>query len=112
VRKAPPVLSAEPDFVSVVAAQQAIVNSQVHGAQHGASFRIAYRWLHDTLEAECAAAGYAGPSGSTLRPKVVYAVTDHWKALAGAEIFRGETASAFGLLRRNTTGYLEVRWSF
>ena len=23
-----------------------------------------YKWLHDTLEAECAAAGYAGPSGS------------------------------------------------
>jgi hypothetical protein len=43
---------------------------------------------------------------------VTYAVTDHWKAVAGAELFRGEAVSAFGLLRRNTGGYVEVRWSF
>lgn len=111
VRKDPPP-AAGTDFASIVAAQQAIVNSQAQRAQHGASLRIAYKWLHDTLEAECAAAGYAEPAGTTLRPKLTYAVTDHWKALAGAEIFRGESASSFGLLRRNTTGYLEVRWSF
>jgi hypothetical protein len=100
------------DFASVVATQQAILNSQTQRAQHGASFRVAYKWLHETLEAELAAAGYAGPSGVTLRPKVVYAVTDDWRALVGAEIFRGETASLFGLLRRNSTGYVELRWSF
>jgi hypothetical protein len=43
---------------------------------------------------------------------VTYAFTDHWKALAGAEIFRGDSLSAFGFLRRNTTGYFEMRWSF
>ena len=112
VRKDPPALPGETDFASVVAAQQAIVNSQVQRVQHGASLRIAYKWLHETLEGECAAAAYAEPSGAALRPKVIYAVTDHWKALAGAEIFRGETASAFGLLRRNTTGFVEARWSF
>ena len=112
VRQDPAPPSEGSDFASVVAAQQAIVNSQARRSQHGASFRIAYKWLHDTLEAECAAAAYAEPSGSTLRPKVTYVVTDHWKALAGAEIFRGETASAFGLLRRNTTVYLELRRAF
>ena len=99
-------------FASVVAAQQAILNSQTQRTQHGASFRLAYKWLHETLEGEMAAAAYAGPTGLMLRPKVVYAVTDSWKALAGAEIFRGETASLFGLLRSNTTGYAELRWSF
>ena len=112
VRKDPPVPSEATDFGSVVAAQQAIVNSQARRTQHGASLRIAYKWLHETLETECATAAYAEPSGATLRPKVTYAVTDHWKALVGAEIFRGEAASAFGLLRSNTTGYLELRWSF
>jgi hypothetical protein len=112
VRKDPSTPSDETDFASVVAAQQAIVNSQTQRAQHGASLRIGYKWLHETLETECAAAGYTEPSGATLRPKITYAVTDHWKALAGAEIFRGEAASAFGLLRRNSTGYLELRWSF
>ena len=53
-----------------------------------------------------------GRGASAVRPKVVYAVTDDWKVLVGAEIFRGETSSLFGLLRPNSTGYLEVRWSF
>jgi hypothetical protein len=100
------------DFASIVAAQQAVLSSQTQRTQHGASFRIAYKWLHDTLEAELAAAGYAGPSGAALRPKVVYAVTDDWKTVVGAEILRGETTSLFGLLSRNSTGYVELRWSF
>jgi hypothetical protein len=100
------------DFESAVARQQAILNSQTRSAQHGASFRIAYNWLHETLEAELAAAGYARPSGATLRPKVTYALTDAWKVLAGAEVFRGEAASLFGLMGHNTTGYAELRWSF
>jgi hypothetical protein len=100
------------DFASVVATQQAILNSQTRRTQHGASFRIAYKWLHDTLEGEVAAAGYAGPLGATMRPKVVYAITDDWKAVLGAEVFRGEAASLFGLLRRNSVGYFELRWSF
>ena len=99
-------------FASVVATQQAILNSQTTQAQHGASFRVAYKWLHETLEAEVAAAAFAGPNGATIRPKVVYALTDDWKALAGAEIFRGDQSSLYGLLRPNSVGYLEVRWSF
>ena len=95
-----------------MATQQAILNSQTQRVQHGASFRIAYKWLHETLEAECAAAADAGPRGAGSAAKVIYAVTDDWKALVGAEIFRGEAASLFGLLRPNSTGYLEVRWSF
>jgi len=100
------------DFASAVATQQAILNSQTRRVQHGASFRIAYKWMHETLETECAAVADAGPRGVAVRPKVMYAVTDDWKALVGAEIFRGEAASRFGLLRPNSTGYLEVRLSF
>jgi hypothetical protein len=99
-------------FALAVATQQAILNSQTRGAQHGASFRLAEKWLHDTLEAELGAAAYIGPSGAALRPKLVYAVTDSWKVLTGAEILRGEAASVFGLLSGNSTGYVELRWSF
>lgn len=91
---------------------QDVLNSQTQAVQHGASFRIAYKWLHDTLEAECAAVAYAGPRGGALRPKMVYAVTDSWKVLAGAEILRGQSASLFGLMERNSAGYAELRWSF
>ena len=91
---------------------QDVLNSQTQAVQHGASFRIAYKWLHDTLEAECAAVAYAGPRGGALRPKVVYAVTDSWKVLAGAEILRGQSTSLFGMMERNSAGYAELRWSF
>ena len=106
------VARSEDDFVSAVAAQQAILNSQTRPTQHGASFRLANKWLHDTLEAECAMVAYVGPSGAVVRPKVVYALTDDWKVLLGAEILRGETSSLFGLLRQNSTAYTELRWGF
>jgi hypothetical protein len=99
-------------FASGVAALQAIINTQTRPIQHGASFRLAHKWRHDTVEAECAVAAYAGPSGAAVRPKVVYAVTDDWKVLLGAEILRGETSSVFGLLRQNSSAYAEVRWGF
>ncbi len=99
-------------LAAAVSAQQAIFSSQATRVQHGASFRLAYKWLRETLEAECAAAGFLEPGGVTLRPKIVYALSDHWKALAGAELFRGEGSSLFGLLRPNSTAYLEARWSF
>jgi hypothetical protein len=107
-----PAMDAGEGFASVVAAQQAILNSQTRRSQHGASFRVAYKWLHETLEGEVAAAAYVRPSGMTVRPKMVYAVTDDWKVLVGAEVFRGEAASLFGLLRGNSTGFAELRWGF
>jgi hypothetical protein len=97
---------------SAVASQQAVLNSQAKRVQHGMSFRVAYKWLRETLEAECAAAAFFGPRGLNLRPKITYAVNDHWKVLVGAEIYRGESSSVLGLLRPNTAAYLETRWSF
>jgi len=91
---------------------QDVLNSQTRRTQHGASFRLGYKWLHDTLEAECAAVAYGAPSGTALRPKVTYALTDSWKVLAGAELLHGETASVFGLMEKNSTGFAELRWSF
>jgi predicted porin len=91
---------------------QDVLNSQTQAVQHGVSFRIAHKWLHDTLEAECAAVAYAGPQGGALRPKLVYAVTDSWKVLAGAEILSGQYTSLFGLMQRNSAGFGELRWSF
>jgi hypothetical protein len=76
------------------------------------SFRAAHKWLRETVEAECAAAAFFGPRGLNIRPKISYAVTDHWKVLIGAEVYRGESSSVFGLLRPNTATYLEARWSF
>jgi hypothetical protein len=97
---------------SAVALQQSVLNSQAKRVQHGMSFRAAHKWLHETLEAECAAAAFFGPRGLNIRPKISYVMTDHWKVLVGAEVYRGESSSVFGLLRPNTAAYLEARWSF
>jgi hypothetical protein len=95
-----------------VAGLQGVLNSQATRVQHGASFRVSHKWLRETLEVECAAAGVFGPDGLALRPKVTYAVTDDWKVLGGAEVYRGDSSSVFGLLKSNSTAYLEARWSF
>jgi hypothetical protein len=97
---------------ATVASQQAVLSSQAKRVQHGMSFRVAHKWMRETLEAECAAAAFFGPRGLNLRPKITYSVNDHWKVLVGAEIYRGESSSVLGLLRPNTAGYLEARWSF
>jgi len=101
-----------PVFMNLVAAEQAALSGQTRRHQHGASARISYKWFHDTLEAEVAAAGYAQPRGYTLRPKVTYALSDRVKLLVGGELYRGDAASVFGMMRRNSGGFAEVRWSF
>ena len=95
-----------------LASLQAILSSQTRRTQHGASMRASYKWLHETLETEWAAIGYASPGGIAMRPKITYAVNDRVSAIAGAEVFRGETNSLFQLLRPNSVAYLEARWGF
>jgi hypothetical protein len=112
VRGHRPVHTGLPPTEAAVAELQGILNSQTTRVQHGASFRVSHKWLRETLEGECAAAGFFGPDGLALRPKVTYAVTDDWKVLLGAELYRGESSSVFGLLQPNSTAYLEARWSF
>jgi hypothetical protein len=99
-------------LAAAIAQQQAIVNGQTRRSQHGLSLRIAHKWLRETLEAECAAAGFLDPGGLTIRPKLAYALSDQWKLLVGAELFRGAHEAVFGLLRPNSTAYVETRWSF
>ena len=101
-----------PPEIAAVAGSQAILSSQTRRTQHGASMRASYKWLHETLETEWAAVAYAGPRGIAMRPKVTYTVTDRVTLLGGAEVFRGEDASVFGLLRPNSTVFLEARWGF
>jgi hypothetical protein len=101
-----------PSLVNLVALQQAALTGQTRRHQHGASARISYKWFHDTLEAEVAAAGFARPSGSVLRPKITYAVSDRMKVLVGGELYRGDRASQFGMLRDNSGAFAEARWSF
>jgi hypothetical protein len=104
--------SSASSFEDVVATQHAVLGGQARKHQHGASARVSYKWFHDTLEAEIAAAGYARPGGGVLRPKITYAVSDRMKVLFGGELYGGDAASTFGIMRDNSGGFAEVRWSF
>jgi len=99
-------------FENLVAIEHAVLSGQTRRHQHGASTRVSYKWFHDTLEAEVAAAGYARPRGGVLRPKLTYAVSDRMKVLVGGEFYRGNAASTFGVLRENSGAFAEMRWSF
>jgi hypothetical protein len=101
-----------PTLGGSLAAMQAALSSQAARVQHGASSRVRYSWLHETLEAEIAGVGYFGPRGGVVAPKASYAVTDHWKVVAGAEVYRGADDSIYGILRRNSVSFAEVRFSF
>ena len=108
---ASPASSASP-FEDLVAMQHAVLSGQAREHQHGASARVSYKWFRETLEAEIAAAGYASPRGGVLRPKITYAVSDRMKVLFGGELYGGDAASTFGIMRDNSGGFAEVRWSF
>ncbi len=95
-----------------VAIQQAVQTNQLDRAQHGASLRLSDRWLNETLEGEVVGVFAFTRGGYALRPKVTYALTDRWKIVAGADIFRGPRPSFFENLHDNSTAYTELRWSF
>lgn len=101
----------DPFFAGMVALNRTIAQEE-RRVQHGATLRVAHRWLHETLEAEFNAAAVAAPDGFTLRPRVSYAVTDRWTVVAGADLLGGAATSPFGMMRDNTTAFTEFRWGF
>ncbi len=111
VRHRSPVDLVDP-VVRAVATDQALVANELDEVQHGASLRVSNKWLNETLETEVGAVLTFTRLDFVVRPKVSYAVTDRWKVVAGADLFRGERRSFFGRLRDNSTAYVEVRWSF
>jgi hypothetical protein len=97
---------------NLLAERAALINNQLTRTQHGASFRIAYRGLNDTLTLELAGAGYFTDGGYALRPKASYALSDAVKIIAGLDFFFGPDDSFFGQLRKNRAGYVELRYGF
>jgi hypothetical protein len=95
-----------------VAIQQASINDQLDPVKHGVAVRLSRTWLNETLVTEISSIVSPARAEFVLRPKVKYAVTDHLKLTAGADIFRGETPSFFGRLRDTSTAYVEARWDF
>lgn len=92
--------------------QQGVLSGQSARVQHGASLRLGAKWFHETFEADLSGAGYFRPRGIVVRPKISYALSDPLRVTAGSEIYRGDDTALFGLMRRNSSGFVEVRFTF
>jgi hypothetical protein len=89
-----------------------LMSNQLAAHRQGASFRISLKAWNETLESEVAGAVWAGDGDFFLRPKAAYALSDRWKAVAGAEIFYGPEGSYFGRLRKASDAFGELRMGF
>lgn len=106
----------EPQSVSgplaAIAFGNAVINNQFDKRQDGAALRLSERWLNDALQAEFAVVYFFNRHDRLLRPKISYAVDDHWKATFLADIYRGPEDSFLGFLQKNSLAYAELRYQF
>jgi uncharacterized protein DUF1302 len=92
--------------------QAALLNNQFDQDQYGISSRAGYKWFNDTLETEMLGLIWLTHRDYFLRPKMAYAVTDHFRVTAAVELFRGEAQSFLGRLKDFSVGYVELRYDF
>ena len=91
---------------------QAINTQQQVRMNHGFSLRPALKLMNETLEMELAWVGWLTTGGQLLRPKLTYAISDHFKAIAGAEVYSGPAESFFGRLSDVSSAFAEIRATF
>ena len=92
--------------------ENAIAAHQLDPRQHGVSFRVSKKWLNDTLEGEIAGILSLSASDFTLKPRLIYAMSDQIKVSAGLDLFRGDRNTFFGRLKDTSTAFVELRYSF
>jgi hypothetical protein len=98
--------------LQALSVQGALLNNQFDQDQYGISSRASYKWFNDTLEAELLGLIWLTHQDYFVRSKVTYALTDHCKATAALELYRGEAESFFGRLQDFSVGYVELRYDF
>jgi hypothetical protein len=96
-------------YVDGTAALLDRVSQQQREVQHGVTLRIADQWRQETIAADISMVALFDPGQLLIRPSVAYALSDRWKLLVGADLYRGEEGSQFGDLEKNSLGYFEVR---
>ncbi len=95
-----------------LAVQAGLLFNQTRKFDNGVSMRIASTWLNDTLEGEIAGVVSLSGGDAYLKPRLIYALNDHWKARLGADIFMGEKTKFFGRLQDNSSVFLELQYNF
>jgi hypothetical protein len=97
----------------LLAEQQDLVSNQLKADVFGLALRPSYLALNDTLSAETAVVlWFSSRASAIVRPKISYAVTDHWKVFIGSEHFVGAENTFFGRLTPLSTLFGELRYGF
>jgi hypothetical protein len=101
------------DPVSVaVATLQNAINNQPAKAQYGISLRLSKSWLNETWQGEVSGLYSFTTHGHVIRASLKHAVDDRWRLNLGMERYQGADDTFFGLLRRNSNAYVELRYLF
>lgn len=94
------------------AVQWAIMGNQLERSQHGLTYRISDKWLHETLEGELAGQVALSRREWAFKPRLTYAISDHWRATAGMNWYRGDSDTFFHLLAPTSGAFVELKYSF
>jgi len=92
--------------------QENVISNQPARNMRGVSIRIADKFFNETLEGEVGGVVWFGQPGSTLRPKLSYAVNDHLKLIVGGQLYFGPKDGFFGQFRDASAAFAELRWGF
>lgn len=101
-----------PAAVESIGSVFAIMSQQSDRTDRGVTVRVADQWLNETLEASLSGVYSLERSGYLLRPLIKYRATDAWTVSMGADVFHGSERSLYGLLKNDSTAYVELRWGF
>lgn len=101
----------DPGF-RALAVQAAVSWNQLEQHQYGFTFRIADRWLHETLEGELAGLYSLTRNEYVFRPRLTYSFTDAIKGTMGIDLYRGAPDTFFGQFRSLSSAFVEVRYGF
>jgi hypothetical protein len=105
-----PDLLAQP-VVREIAQRQAALSNQTAARQAGIVWRLASRWLNDSLWAEINGVHLGQPSSTLWRTRLTYAINDSLQLQAGTDHFSGPQQSLWGQLRRNRLAFAQLRFS-
>ncbi len=96
-----------------VAWRQAALANQTSATQLGLIWRLASRWMNDTLTAEASGVLMASSPGSSLwRTRLAYAIDDHWQLHAGTDHYTGPRHSLWGQFRANRLAFAQLRYGW
>lgn len=101
-----------PAGLAAVESMNNLIFVQTRKNTYGMTVRVANHWLNQTLGAELFVQRYFGDGSIYWHPQASYAISDHWKATAGAAWFTGTNGSLFGVMKKNNAVFGELRYSF